>query len=127
MTASLLHLNLLEDAWDSGKPLHSTSWDMSKAFDSVSKNMMRIAWRRVGVPLDVTEWLVQLDENGTTVVRTPFAVEQWNLRGYHAIKQDDNIAGLPEGIEPDPILGLLEAFQYGSRRRHKSNLLERCI
>lgn len=110
MTASLIHLNLLEDAWDSGRELHSTSWDMSKAFDSVSKNVMRMAWRRVGVPKDVTEWLVTLDIAGTTVVRTPYAIEQWNINGYNSVITNDDMAQTPEGIERNPILGMLQAF-----------------
>ena len=46
-TAMLQHLNMLEDAIESGTPLHSETWDMHKAFDSVSKNLMRMAWHRV--------------------------------------------------------------------------------
>ena len=71
MTASLLHINLLEDAMDRNNELHTTSYDLSKAFDSVSKNLMKIAWRRLGVPKDVAEWLVEMDINGATIVRTP--------------------------------------------------------
>ena len=85
MTASLLHINLLEDAIDRNLELHTTSYDLSKAFDSVSKNLMRLAWRRLGVPKDVAEWLVEMDINGVTIVRTPFAAEQWNKHGYHSV------------------------------------------
>ena len=39
MTASLLHINLLEDVIDRNNKLHTSSYDLSKAFDSVSKNV----------------------------------------------------------------------------------------
>ena len=64
MTASLIHINIIEDAQEFGRPLHRTSFDKSKAFDSVSKNMMRIAWRRLGVPDNVADWLTDMDIGG---------------------------------------------------------------
>ena len=108
MTASLLHINLLEDAIHRNSELHTSSYDLSKAFDSVSKNIMRIAWRRLGVPKDVVEWLVEMDINGVTIVRTPYAAEQWNKHGYQSVQ-------LPDGADcpvssSTPIEALLEAF-----------------
>ena len=35
---------------------------MSRAFDAVSKNLQAIAWRRLGVPEDVADWLVDMDQ-----------------------------------------------------------------
>ena len=51
------------------------SWDISKAFDSVSKDMIRLAWERVGVPPPIIEWLIALDE---------WAVAEWEKLGSEA-------------------------------------------
>eukprot|EP01036_Dinobryon_divergens_P061916 gene61916-biopygen33085 len=73
MTATLQYINALEDARESGQPIHRSSWDMSKAFDTVSKPAMMIAWLRLGVPEQIATWLVGLDMDGVTIVRTPNA------------------------------------------------------
>ena len=40
MTSSLLFINKQEEALEKGEVLHTCSWDISRAFDSVSKNVM---------------------------------------------------------------------------------------
>ena len=49
-SANLIFKNALEAAWENKMVVYGSSWDISKAFDSVSKNMIRLAWERVGVP-----------------------------------------------------------------------------
>jgi len=80
-TANLQLLNTLETAWDEQRPLYGCSWDMKKAFDSVSKPLILLCWQRLGVPIEIAQWLVDLDEAGFTIVRTPFALERWDLHG----------------------------------------------
>ena len=41
----------LETAWDEQRPLYGCSWDMKKAFDSVSKPLILLCWQRLGVPI----------------------------------------------------------------------------
>ena len=86
MTASTLFINMLEDAIEHGRPLHTCTWDITRAFDSVSKNVMRIAWSRLGVPDIWLQWLVGMDEGGMTVVRTPHAVNTWNRTGRQGFR-----------------------------------------
>jgi len=45
-TANLQLLNTLETAWDARRPLYGSSWDTSKAFDSVSKPLIVLATAR---------------------------------------------------------------------------------
>ena len=52
-TANLQLLNTLETAWDEQRSLYGCSWDMKKAFDSVSKPLILLCWQRLGVPLDI--------------------------------------------------------------------------
>jgi len=84
-TASLLFINILETAKMDGGVSNRTSYDMSKAFDTVSKNIQKIAWSRMGVPSDVVDWLVDMDTDGVTVVRSPYALEKWDTHDYRSI------------------------------------------
>jgi hypothetical protein len=68
MSASLLFINIPETAKMDCGVSNRTSYDMSKAFDTVSKNIQKIAWSRMGVPADVVDWLVDMDTDGVTVV-----------------------------------------------------------
>ena len=44
-SASLIFINLVESAEVSQDTSHRTSYDMSRAFDAVSKNLQAIAWQ----------------------------------------------------------------------------------
>eukprot|EP01034_Spumella_vulgaris_P032827 gene32827-40519_t len=59
---------------------------MSKAFDTVSKPAMMIAWLRLGVPEQIATWLVGLDMDGVTIVRTPSARRAWQQAHYQGIR-----------------------------------------
>jgi len=59
-TANLKLINSLESAWEGRKPLYGCSWDMSKAFDSVSKPLIVLCWQRNGLPVEIAQWLVDL-------------------------------------------------------------------
>jgi len=48
---------------------------MTKAFDSVFKTLILLCWQRLVVPLEIVQWLVDLDDAGNTIVRTPYALE----------------------------------------------------
>ena len=60
---------------NSNGPLYGSSWDIKKAFDSPSKNLLKFAWSRLGVDTEFAEHLVSLGENSPTVVRTNFAMD----------------------------------------------------
>jgi len=50
---------------------------MSKAFDSVSKPLIVLScWQRLGLPIEIAQWLVDLDASGYTIVRTPYALSK---------------------------------------------------
>ena len=66
----------------SDSPLYLSSWDISKAFDSPSKNVLRFAWSRLGVPKRIANFLVSLDEGGHTIVRTPYSQSKWDKKKY---------------------------------------------
>jgi hypothetical protein len=60
-TANLQLKNAMETAWQHKKKIYGSSWDISKAFDSVSRPLIRLAWDRVGVPPPIVDWLMELD------------------------------------------------------------------
>jgi len=64
-------------------------WDLKKAFDCPSKPVLKMAWNRLGVPEEVAEWLVSIDEAGPTIVRTPASIDSWNKRGYAGFTEYD--------------------------------------
>ena len=48
-----------------------TFWDIKRAFDSVPRYLQLLAWRRLGIPEDVADWFVGLDEEGSIFASTP--------------------------------------------------------
>ena len=107
-TASMIHINGLEDAEEMGHDLHRTSYDLKRAFDCVSKPVILLAWQRLGVPADVARWLTMMDIGGTTVVKTPYAQYLWQMLKYHSV----NTAGQypPGHVEPTDDSIQLESF-----------------
>ena len=83
-SASMIHINGFEDAEELCHELHRTSYDMNKAFDSVSKPSMLLACLRLGVPLEVAAWFVAMDINPTTVVKMPHSLYIWEQLMYHS-------------------------------------------
>jgi len=59
---------------------------LKNALDSVSKPLILLCWEYLGVFLDIVQWLVDLNEVGYTIVRTPDALEQWDLEGLDGVR-----------------------------------------
>ena len=61
------------DALENAKETHTaclvSSWDIRRAFDSISKPALQMTWTRFGVPPEWVSFLIQLDIDGTTSVR----------------------------------------------------------
>ena len=74
-TANLQLQNAMETAWQRRTKLYGSSWDIKKAFDSVSKAIIRLAWTRLGVPPDLIEWLAELVMAAMVSVRTLWTME----------------------------------------------------
>ena len=69
-TANLIFKYALESAWENKTMIYGLIVGRIKGFDSVSKDMIRLAWERVGVPAPVVDWLIALDADNHTIVRT---------------------------------------------------------
>ena len=70
-SASLLLVDALENAKENHSACLVSSWDIRRAFDSISKPALQMAWTRLGVPPEWASFLIQLDIDGTTSVRLP--------------------------------------------------------
>ena len=81
-SALIVHLNCMEHALLSHTPLFMSSWDIRRAFDSVSKEAMDASWRRLGVSPTTAHWIALLDNHSNTAIRSPCALEAWHRSGY---------------------------------------------
>ena len=87
-TASILHINHMEDVQERTGTSHQTSFDLQRAFDSVSISSQYWGLRRVGVPKAMALDMATSDVGGTTVVRSPFAEFLWSQLPYACVKTD---------------------------------------
>ena len=85
-SASIQHVQVLEEAQRLGCSIHRSSWDMSRAFDAVSKNAARLAWTRLGIPMEIADYLVSQDVQGTNVVNCPLSMATEKEFGYSGFK-----------------------------------------
>jgi len=74
-TALIEVINILEHAQE------TDSWDIKRAFESVTRPLMDLAWCWLGVPPDVARWLAYMDLGGPVTVCTPLALHQLGPRG----------------------------------------------
>ena len=78
-------VNAIEQAEQMDTSIGISSFDIRRAFDSVSKGLIHLGWVRLGVPEDVVRWLQAMDEEALTIVRTPFALEIHNEAGIDGL------------------------------------------
>jgi hypothetical protein len=65
-------INQIEDSAHIKSTKHITFWDIKRAFDSIPRNLQKLAWvRLLGVPQDVAEWFVELDDGGLSFISFP--------------------------------------------------------
>ena len=90
-------INQIEDATHNHKTKHITFWDIRRAFDSIPRNMQKLAWTRLGVPLDVAEWFVDLDDGGLSFISSPLYHRDKNLKTPQEMGQSNtHFSAAPE-------------------------------
>ena len=70
----------VEQAKSTDSALFAALWDIRAAFHSVPRTLMKLAWRRLGLPEDVADWITSLDEGGLTFPATPHVLLNQELR-----------------------------------------------
>ena len=96
-SASLQHINAIEEAREFRVPLHRSSWDMSRAFDTLSRPVKILCWIRAGAPVELAEYLVGMDTPGINIVRSSLALRTWSESGYSGFRVDHRV---PEYLTP---------------------------
>eukprot|EP01041_Mallomonas_annulata_P009126 gene9126-biopygen4364 len=86
----LQRIAVTEAAQETAFDLYISSWDFRKAFDSVSKPIIRLAWTRFSVPHDVVEWIASLDEQPNIIHLTPHSQTHWTPHPDHPLDQQYN-------------------------------------
>ena len=92
---------------------NQTSYDLTKAFDSTSKGLMRWSWIRMGVPKSAANWMVLIDVNGTTVVKSPMAMYVWDMLPYGCVQ---TAGAYPPGCSPSTEDSKILPFFCAKRR-----------
>ena len=82
-TASLEFIHILETSLVSNSDLFVSSYDIAGAFDSIGKPIQRLSWYRSHKNLELANYIVDLDIDGSTIVRSPYAIKKLEDLGYH--------------------------------------------
>ena len=101
-------LNQLEKAQEWGVSALLCSWDVKRAFDSVSRTVIRMALNRLGVPANMINMIHSMEVEGITIVRTPLTQYIYDTEGMEGLRRLD--AQFP-GILIQPERGVLKGTQ----------------
>ena len=88
-TALLRLINALEEGADQLQRSYLTLWDIRRCFDSISRNLMKLAWARLGVPADVVQWITTLDEGSHTYIWSPYMADNMEPRSLDSLLSHD--------------------------------------
>lgn len=75
VTSTLQLLDNIDDFSENRIDMYLSSWDFTKAFDSLPFSLSRLALQRAFIPSDIADWLLRLDIDGRIIVRTPYALD----------------------------------------------------
>ena len=108
-TSSPIHImnNLLEDARQKNKEVWVLFQDMKKAFDSVSLEMLKLALKRIKIPVIMTNFLINLYNRRKIKVITEFGLTK-EFEAEDGLDQGEVISPLMWRIFYDPLLCLIQ-------------------
>ena len=99
-------INAMESAKEFKTDLFMSSWDMSKAFDNLSREMILLSLRRLHIPDEIAAYLISLDLGDKVMVRTPWLLDK--LRSKDPLLTEDDYfsteKGVGQGDIPSPLL-----------------------
>lgn len=68
--AVLQVINAMEASRAASTDLFITSWDIKRAFDSITPGTIELAMSRVGIPPDIIQWITAMDQDNVITVRS---------------------------------------------------------
>lgn len=95
-TGILQLINAIEESQETGDPLLVTSWDIKAAFDSVNRDLIELALRRMGIPQWLATYLRTIDDNDSVTIALPFVSDKMGktFRTERGVGQGDSISPL---------------------------------
>ena len=104
--AILRVLNISEDTAEHGTPLWQILWDFRRAFDSIQFNFTKLALARLGVPLDIIEFLTNMMELNEMAVASPYHMAEHNFNSGNECSglKFHQERGTGQGDPPSPII-----------------------
>eukprot|EP01041_Mallomonas_annulata_P011199 gene11199-23390_t len=100
-TATMTLINYME----THSTFYLSSFDFTKAFDSISQPFIDLAYLRLGCSKQMQHWLTTSDRTGRTIIRTPYAQHLWNKSGYSGFTDENSFQvgkGVGQGDIPSP-------------------------
>ena len=98
--AAMKIVTAAEDAWHYRKDLHWVTLDIRKAYDCVVRTLGKgAALRRMGVPMKVVEYLMELDRGNSNVVKT-----FWDEYLEGTVEAFEAQRGFAQGAAESPLL-----------------------
>ena len=101
-------ISLFETARQSHAPLYISSWDITRAFDSLGREIVMMALIRLHVPTRLANYITGIDKTGSVFVRTPLNYEKHYIKGgTEDLTVEDGfktLKGVGQGDIPSPLL-----------------------
>jgi len=89
--ACMLQLqNAMEEAEEIATGITLGTWDSKKAFDTVNRYLIPFIYWRLGIPAEYGEYLEKLDRDGTTIIKSPLALETAKNESYEGFGKADS-------------------------------------
>jgi hypothetical protein len=75
-------INAMEASEEDMKEIFFSTWDIKRAFDSVFRELIELALRRLGVPAEVAEHFAYVDEGDTVQIKSPWSEEHKEAESF---------------------------------------------
>ena len=93
-------VNALEEAEEASTEIHGSSWDIRRAFDTVSKPILQMSWQRLGVPEKIAKYIIDMDKECLTVPLTPHTMFILSTKGLQAVNTEKSSPASARGFFP---------------------------